>query len=103
MENGNALFHTLVNLPPTFGGICSQKGVLFSQQILTIHILQKRKKDNDVDVENSSFWMGQGTRKPKNFTAFLINNAYKKHLYEVPLKVWGGLQLHQSCKSALML
>ena len=64
IQDGNALFHTLVNMPPTFGGIClqildlmaSKKRFIFSTDSHHPESI-KLKKDYVVDAENSSSWM----------------------------------------------
>ena len=98
IQDGNALFHKLVNFPPTFGGIClkiidlmvSRKSFIFSADSCypdSIKIPERQRRGRGLDKSV--------TRKPKNFKAFLTNDANKK--------LGGGLQLHHACKSPLML
>ena len=98
IQDGNALFHKLVNFPPTFGGIClkiidlmvSRKNFIFSADSYypdSIKILERQRRGRGLDKS--------ATRKPINFKAFLTNDANKK--------LGGGLQLHHACKSPLML
>ena len=109
IQDGNALFHTMTNLPPTFGGICLQildlmvakKSFIFStdsyhpDSIKTQERLRRGCGDQFI-LEGSS------TRTPKDFKAFLFNDANKKQLCELLLKVWGSSAAAFAWKSALM-
>ena len=62
IQVGNALFHTLNNLPPTFGGICLQildhmaaKQTSFFLQIALTKTPSKFRKEYVVDAESNSF------------------------------------------------
>ena len=97
IQDGNALFHTLVNMPPTFGGIClqilnlmvSKKSFIFSadsyhSDSIKTEVRQRRGYGEQFILDGSAM------RKPKYFKAFLTNDANKKQLCEVLLKVWGS-------------
>ena len=94
IQDGNALFHTLVKLPPTFGGICfkivdlmvSKKSFVFSED--SYHPDSIKTQERQRRRCGEQFILdGSVTRKAKDFKAFLINDANKKQLYEVLLKV----------------
>ena len=110
IQDGNALFHKLVNLPPIFGGIClqvlhlmvSRKSFIFSTDSYHSDSIkaQERKRRG---CGEQFILDGPATRKPQDFKAFLTKHANTNQFCEVLLKVWGSLQLHHACKSALML
>ena len=66
IQDGKALFHTLNNLPPTFGGICLQILTIWQQNrtpfLLQIPITKtssKVRKEYVVDAESNSFCRDQ--------------------------------------------
>ena len=94
IQDKNALFHTLANFPPTFRGISlqildlmvSKKGFIFSTDsyyLDSIKTLERKRGCGEQFI-----LVGSATRKPKDFKAFLTNDANKKQLHEVLLKVW---------------
>ena len=96
IQDGNALFHTLVNLPHTFGGIClqildlmvSNKRFFFSTD--SCHPDSIKTQERQRRGCGEQFILdGSETRKPKDFKTFLTNDANKRHLCEVLLKLWG--------------
>ena len=95
-DGNNALFHTLVNLPHTFGGIClqildlmvSNKRFFFSTD--SCHPDSIKTQERQRRGCGEQFILdGSETRKPKDFKTFLTNDANKRHLCEVLLKLWG--------------
>ena len=99
IEDGNALFHALTNLPPTFGMIAlqildqmvSKKNLIFSTdsyQVDSIKALERLRRgcSEKLIVE------GIATRKPEDFKVFLANEDNKLKLCQILLKVWGDKQ-----------
>ena len=95
-DGNNALFHTLVNLPHTFGGIClqildlmvSNKSFFFSTD--SCHPDSIKTQERQRRGCGEQFILdGSETRKTKDFKTFLTNDANKRHLCEVLLKLWG--------------
>ena len=93
---GNAVFHTLNNLPPTFGGICLQildhmaaKQTSFFLQIALTKTPSKFRKEYVVDAESNSFCRDQ-QQESQDFKAVLTNDENKRQLCEVLLQVWSS-------------
>ena len=99
IEDGNALFHALTNLPPTFGMIAlqildqmvSKKNFIFSTdsyQVDSIKALERLRRgcSEKLIVE------GIASRKPEDFKVFLANEDNKLQLCQILLKVWGDKQ-----------
>ena len=97
IQDGNALFHTLNNLPPTFGGICLQildhitakQNFIFSTD--SYHQDSIKSQERVCRGCGEQFILqGSATRKPKHFTAFLTNDENKRQLCEVLLQMWSS-------------
>ena len=97
IQDGNALFHALINLPPTFGGICLQildqmvfkENFIFSTDSYQPDSIKAQERlrrgvGEKLIVENSA------TRRPRDFKFFLANDANKVQLCKLLLKVWGS-------------
>ena len=97
IQDGNAVFHTLANLPPTFGGICLQildhmvakRSFIFSTDSYHPDSLKTQERLRR-GCGDQFILEGSATRTPKDFKAFLSNDANKKQLCEVLLKVWSS-------------
>ena len=96
IEDGNAHFHTLKDLPATFKGIClklldqlSRKpDVVFSTDMYVENSIksqerQRRGSSAKIILE------GINTRKPSDFKVFLQNDENKKQLCKLMLRIWG--------------
>ena len=112
IQHGNALFHTLVNLLSTSGGIClqildlmiSKKSFIFSTDSCHQDFIKTQRQQRGC-VEQFIL-DGSSTRKPEDFKAFLTNNTDKKQLCEVLLKVWGSpaaVSRLQKCTNAVII
>ena len=97
IQDGNALFHTLTNLPPTFGGIClhildlllSKKNFVFSTD--SYHPDSIKTQERLRRGCGEQFLLnGPATRKPADFKAFLCNDENKKQLCEVLKNTWAS-------------
>ena len=99
ISDGNALFHSLTNLPPTMGGICKQvlsimveKGdFLFSTD--SYHgPLDSVKTSERVrrGVSQRYIIEGPATKRPPDLKLFLSGDENKEQLSELALKVWGS-------------
>ena len=96
-QDGNALFHTLNNLPPTFGGICLQILTIWQQNrtsfFLQIPITKTSLKSQERvrrGCREQFILKGSVTRKTKDFKAFLTNDENKREFCEVLLQVWSS-------------
>ena len=99
ISDGNALFHSLTNFPPTTGGICKQllsimveKGAfLFSTDsyhgpIDSVKTSERIRRG----VSQRYIIEGPATKRPPDLKLFLSNDDNKKQLCELVLKVWSS-------------
>ncbi|EDO31951.1 predicted protein [Nematostella vectensis] len=97
IQDGNALFHALTQLPPTFGEICLQmldqmvakKDFIFSTDSYHENSIKSQER---IRRGSSPKYIvdGPATRKPAEFKLFLSNDANKVQLYRLLLRVWGS-------------
>ncbi|EDO46758.1 predicted protein [Nematostella vectensis] len=97
IQDGNALFHALTQLPPTFGEICLQmldqmvakKDFIFSTDSYHENSIKSQER---IRRGSSPKYIvdGPATRKPAEFKIFLSNDANKVQLYRLLLRVWGS-------------
>ena len=96
IQDGNALFHALTNIPPTFCDICPQvldqmvakKNFLFSNDSYRTDSIKAQERL----CRSFSQWFikeGPTTRKPTDFKLFLANEENKTQLCQLLLRVWG--------------
>ena len=96
IQDGNALFHALKNLPPTFGEICLQvidqmvvkKNFVFSTDSYHADSI-KAQETLRRGFSQRYIIERQATRKPVNFKLFLANEENKLQLCQLLLRVWG--------------
>ena len=97
IQDGNALFHSLVNLPDTFGAICLQilnqmankKNFVFSTD--SYHNESIKAQERKRRGHCQKFIVdGPATRKPKDFSHFLANDMNKTQFCQLLLKVWSS-------------
>lgn len=97
IQDGNALFHALKNLPPTFGEICLQvldqmvakKNFVFSTDSYHADSIKSQERLR----RGFSQWYileGPATRKPADLKLFLANEENKLQLCQLMLRVWGS-------------
>lgn len=96
IEDGNALFHSLKEIPSTFGGIALKilsnvvvhsSPVIFSTDMYSQYSIKsgERLKRGCGDKLIVS---GESTKRPKNWKTFLYNDDNKTQLVNVLLKSW---------------
>ena len=95
IQDGNALFHALTNLPPTFGAICLQvldqmvahKHFIFSTDSYHIDSIKAQERLRR-GFSQRYIIDGPATRKPSDFKLFLANEENKTQLCQLLLRVW---------------
>ena len=96
IQDGNALFHALMNLPPTFKRICLQS---LDHMVAKNHFVFSTDSYHDDSVKSqerlrrgvSKRYIGcPATRKPTDFKLFLANDENKTQLCKLLLEVWGS-------------
>ena len=97
IQDGNALFHALMNLPPTFGEICLQvldqmvakKNFVFSTDSYHSDSIKPQERLRR-GFSQRYIIEGPATRKPTDFKTFLANEDNKTQLCQLMLRVWGS-------------
>ena len=112
IQDGNALFHMINNLPPTFGDICLQILDLMSTKQHFVFSTDCYKPDSIKSQERlrrgfSEQYIinGPHTRKPCDFRSFLNNEKNKDQLCKLLLKVWTsdqGVTSLKKCSRAVL-
>ncbi|XP_072029165.1 uncharacterized protein [Amphiura filiformis] len=94
IQDGNALFHALMNIPPTFGQICLQvldqmvaKKFVFSTDSYLEDSIKAQERLRR-GVSQRYIVEGPATRKPYDYKLFLTNDANKTQLCKLLLRVW---------------
>ncbi len=97
IQDGNALFHMMFNLPPTCGEICMQlldlmvakHHFVFSTDCYQPDSIKAQERLRRGFTEKYII-DGPNTRKPYDFKSFLCNELNKQQLCDLLLKVWGS-------------
>ena len=97
IQDGNALFHALNNLPPTFGAIClkildqmvAKKDFIFSTDSYYPDSIKSQERLCR-GYSQKLIADGPATRKPVDFKLFLANEENKRQLCQLLLRVWGS-------------
>ena len=97
IQDGNALFHALKNLPPTFGEICLQvldqmvakKNFIFSTDAYHPDSIKSQERLRR-GFSQKYIIEGPATRKPSDFKLFLANDENKTKLCQLLLRVWSS-------------
>ena len=97
IQDGNALFYALLNLPPMMGDICLQildqmlakKNFIFSTDSYQPDSIKAQERLRRGFGEKFLV-EGPATRKPMDFKLFLANDANKVQLCQLLLKIWGS-------------
>jgi len=101
IQDGNALFRALTNLPTTFGAICLQ--VLDQMVAKTTFVFSTDSYHADSikaqerlrrGFSQRYIIEGQATRKPVDFKLFLANEENKLQLCQLLLRVWDARRQH---------
>ena len=97
IQDGNALFHALKDLPPTFGGYClkildhmiSKKNFVFSTDSYDEDSIkaQERKRRGVAQPHHID---GPSTRIPPDMKMFIQNDINKKQLCHLLLGMWSS-------------
>lgn len=97
IQDGNALFHALTNMPPTFGEICLQvldqmvakKDFVFSTDSYHADSIKAQERLRR-GYSQQYLVEGPATRKPTDFKLFLANKKNKVQFCQLLLRVWKG-------------
>ncbi|KAK5856856.1 hypothetical protein PBY51_008422 [Eleginops maclovinus] len=97
IQDGNALFHALFNLPPTFEGICLQaldhmvakKHFVFSTDSYQADSVKAQERLRR-GVSQRYIIGGPATRKPSDFKLFLADDGNNTQLCKLLLEVWAS-------------
>ena len=97
IQDGNALFHALTNLPPTFGTIClklldqmiAKKNFIFSTDSYHADSIKAQERLRR-GFSQRYIVEGPATRKPTDFKLFLANEDNKIQFCRLLLRVWGS-------------
>ena len=113
IQDGNALFHVLTNIAPTFGEICLQvldqmvakKDFIFSTDSYHADSIKAQER---LRRGSSQCYLIQGpaTRKPSDFKLFLENEQNKTQFCELLRKVWSSnaaASRIEQCGTALVI
>ena len=113
IQGGNALFHTMTNLAPTFRGITLQlldlmlpkRDFVFSTD--SYHPGSIKTQERLRRGCGEQFLLdGSATRKPKDFKEFLTNDENKRQLCKLILDVWSSSSAAahlQKCNSVVLV
>ena len=113
IQDGNALFHALISLPPTFGDICLQildqmmakKNFIFSTDSYQADSIKAQERLRR-GFGKKFLVEGPATRKPMDFKLFLANELNKVQFCQLLLKVWGSSKAASwlgKCKTAALI
>ena len=113
IQDGNALFHTLTNIPPTFGAICLQvldqmvarNNFVFSTDTYQTYSIKAQERQCH-GFSQRYIIDGPATRKPTDFKLFLANEDNKTQLCRLLLRVWGSKSAAsrlENCGTALVV
>lgn len=97
IQDGNALFHMLNDIPQTFGDIClmmldqmlPKRDFIFSTDSYNADSIKAQERSRRGSSPKYIIG-GPSTRKPRDFKLFLTNGENKEQLCKLLLKVWGS-------------
>lgn len=107
IQDGNALFHVLTDLPATMGAIClkvldqmiSKRNFVFSTDSYHEDSIKAQERLRR-GCSDKFLIDGPATRKPKEFKTFLSNDENKVQLCQLLLRVWGSKAAASRLKKA---
>ena len=113
IQDGNALFHALTNLPPTFGATClmlldqmvAKKQFVFSTDSYQPDSIKAQERLRRGTSEKFII-DGPATRMPQDFKLFLCNEENKAQFCRLILKVWSSKDAASrlaKCRTALFV
>ena len=95
IEDGNALFHSIKEIPGNFRQISEKLFSMTSQKVDVIFIADMYKEDSVKSMERNRrgsseklLLQSENTKKPADWKAFLTNEDNKKQLVHVLLNAW---------------
>lgn len=97
IQDGNALFHSLIDLPPTFRDIClkmldqmiGRRNFIFSTDSYKPDSIKAQERLRR-GCSEPFVLEGASTRKPRDFKVFLMNDSNKQKLCQLLLEVWSN-------------
>ena len=97
IQDGMALFHSLTNLPPTFGEIwlqildqmASKKNFIFSTDCYEPDSIKAQERMRR-GCSEQFIVDGPATRRPVDFNLFLANEKNKLQLCQLLLRMWSS-------------
>ena len=113
IQDGNALFHALSALPPTFGEIClmvldhmvAHRNFIFSTDRYMPNSIKSSERQRR-GISQRLILDGAATRRPDDFKVFLANEDNKRQLAELMLKVWSSpvaASRLEKCEDAMLI
>ena len=113
IQDGNALFYALTNLPPTFGDMClmildqmlAKKNFIFSTD--SYHVDSIKSQERVRRGMSPKFLLdGPSTQRPADLKFFLGNDENKVQLCRLMLKIWSstkGVSRLEKCQTACLV
>ena len=105
IEDGNALFHSIKEIPGNFRQISEKLFSMISQKVDVIFSTDVYKEDSVKSMESNRrgsseklLLQGENTKKPADWKAFLTNEGNKKQLVHVLLNAWDNDAYAKSCR-----
>ena len=113
IQDGNAMFHSMVDIPPTFKGIAlrlldamiKHKKFIFSTDCYNQFSIKAQERIRR-GVSPKHLVPGPATKKPNDFKLFLCNDENKQQLCRLLLKVWSSDDAYSrinQCDSAMLV
>ena len=95
IEDGNALFHSMTDIPKNFSGICDKLFNMMPHNVDVIFSTDMYKKGSVKAMERvrrggaeKLLLQGGNTKRPADWKAFLTNDENKQQLVQVMLDTW---------------
>ena len=113
IQDGNAMFHSMVDISPTFKGIAlrlldamiKHKKFIFSTECYNQFSIKAQERIRR-GVSPKHLVPGPDTKKPNDFKLFLCNDENKQQLCRLLLKVWSSDDAYSrinQCYSAMLV
>ena len=113
IQDGNSTFHSLKDLPSTFGGIClkildqmiPKKNFVFSTDSYDKYSVKAQERLRR-GLSKQFLIDGPSTRKPLDFKSFLQNDQNKEQLCDLLLRVWSSEKAFsriESCSNPIII
>ena len=98
VEDGNAIFYCMKEVPATFKQICEKiydvsimgkSDLLFSTDMYKDNSIKSMERTS-CDSDQKCIVKGKSTKRPKNWKSFLSNDSNKQQLVRLLPKVWSS-------------